>query len=1113
MKYAILYRICLTIACIGLCLTSCQDDEFESVGYYEGDGRIVKVTIPYKVTGQSVQTRVWESQMVEDRVHELRILVFRIEKDNDTETLVGNHMFTEGKGLTSESVATYVPTGTYRIIAISNLSQSVMNTDALDDLVTEVEAQEAGDATKATTFEKFKEKTVRIVNPNPLTRVNSSLVMMGELETQPVTRDGQTLSTIPLRRLDAAVRFTFTPDTDPHEETLNGEQVISQMTSFKLTSWKVCRIPTVTKFYRRADNKNYTTDDITTDPFAERSETYFDNEDTPNQFSFYLLENNLDPKNNPDNYHKREQKKSPQDGGSSEPDVQADNGNSGENTDASGEEKDPDIWKYAHKNSTYVVVTASIDFDITKNGQSYKRHADVTYTIHLGYTTPKAAEKEKQQPNPADFSTLRNTRYYYNVTVKGVNSIIVEALSNDLDGDNFQHGTEGTVIDTDGGENIQVDAHYAAFNIALSPNDIKMMDFEMYSPVDCPEKFTSQTGADIGKAEDEFKSKLACLETYQALRIAEAPGKDELANYSDTYDVVLWEKEDIKDPLVRNAFNTMLATGKKPLYDYFNWKKTVLQEYYNGETPKDGVNVNEQKYWTVFINENVYYGKELNEYIEAADRYWHLHSTKNNDSKDGLSHYAQTRYAISQHSIQTSNDYQNEKEVIGWEQVNEHRYKIIALPPVTQEILDEMGSDISPNDRLLAGWRYTWKNLTHGASGTNIKWEDFLPEGTYETLGEGLYTFKTSQIVAPEGTEGYIVDKNLATWYAQSERAAMTDKACYHAAHAILSRNRDLNRNHTVDKEELRWFLPTDGQYIECAIGGDAMPSPLMRRSEYTGETGDGAVMLLPFRFVGSNYRQLWAEQGFSTGSSFVRDATDRDTNGKIRTGWNLRCARYVSNNISKTPEQLDKEIIDFYEYQEPRIITCKFPTDELRAPVNDFPVFHGNFSRSNWTARKFQYADRVFEYDGWAPENRKDLSSMLWNLNNNYYGVQDASKMERPDAIPEGYKAGPWRVANQRELAILNLSGRLKEVHGWTQQWPYSKPAQVSKGFDASQYVSCTYGELRQGYDIASYKPGAPSPYWCIKAANNNNMAIRPMEEILGAKFCLILVRDILEN
>lgn len=1105
MKHTILYRICLTIACIGLCLTSCSDDEFESSGYYEGDGRIVKVNIPYKVTGQSVQTRVWESQMVEDRVHELRILVFRIDKDKGSEVLVGNHLFTKGNGLTDESVATYVPTGTYRIIAISNLSQGVMDTHALDGLVTEIEAT---DGKTATTFDEFKEKTARIVNPNPLTRLNSSLVMMGELKTQPISREGQTLSTISLRRLDAAVRFTFTPDTEPQKETLNGETVISKLTSFKLTSWKVCRVPTVTKFYRDPNTKEYITEDI--EDFTDTpADTYFDNDSTPNQFSFYLLENNFTPKDeqNLTDYHKREMKISA---------ASQSGGSDSENTDSGEEKTNYDIWKYANPNSTYVVVTASMDFTITpKNSNtSYPRHAEVTYTIHLGYTTPKTAEKEEQQPSATDFRTLRNTRYYYNVKVKGVNSIIVEAKSEKFDDDGFQHGTEGTVIDSNGGENIRVDAHYAAFNIMLTPEDIKGMDLEMYSPVDCPEVFKSKTNLNMEAAKEEFKKQVAGLETYQALRIAKAPGKDELANYSDTYDVVLWDEDAIKDPLVKKSFKTNDAGKTTPLYDYFNWKKVVLDEYYDGpnyETPKADKNEDQPLYWTVFINEYVYYDKKLKDYIEAPERYWHFHSTDNYNSMDGQSHYAQTRYAISQRAIQTPNDFAaNEvKEIVGWEQVNEHQYKKIALPALKQSDVNALGSDITSTNKLLAGWQYTWKNLTKGKSGS-LSWTDYLPNNKYETLGEGLYTFKTGQINPPEGTEGYIDELNIASWYAPEIRAAMGDKKCYNVIDAVLSRNRDLNRNGTVDEEELRWFLPTDGQYIECAIGGDAMPSPLIRRSDYTGGLGDKAVMIQPFHFVGSNYRQLWADQGFSTGSSFVSDAIDKDDkNKKTRTGWNFRCARYVSDDHDKSPKELDEEVIEFYtDDKQQRVITCKFPSDELRAPTKDYPVFHGNFSRSNWTPRQFQYANRIFKLSKW--DNTSDISSMLWNLNNNYYGENEASKVSPEDY---GHKVGPWRVANQRELAILTITGALERVHEDTRKYGTESPAIVKEDFGSSQYASCTYATLRQEKPIADYRPNGPVPGWCIKSTMNNNMAVRPMSEVLSYGFCLILVRDILEN
>jgi hypothetical protein len=66
--------------------------------------------------------------------------------------------------------------------------------------------------------------------------------------------------------------------------------------------------------------------------------------------------------------------------------------------------------------------------------------ATVTYTIHLGDFANDAT----------DFNVKRNHWYNYTVTVSGVNKIVVEAESEEMDDNGFQHGAEGTVINLEG---------------------------------------------------------------------------------------------------------------------------------------------------------------------------------------------------------------------------------------------------------------------------------------------------------------------------------------------------------------------------------------------------------------------------------------------------------------------------------------------------------------------------------------------------------------------------------------------------------------------------------------------------------------------------------------
>ncbi len=100
-------------------------------------------------------------------------------------------------------------------------------------------------------------------------------------------------------------------------------------------------------------------------------------------------------------------------------------------------------FKYAPEHGTYIVVKGQY--------KDSKYSGDVTYTIHLGDFSAKNGNAYD------NFSIRRNYHYTYTVTVNGVNSIVVEAQTNEEN----QSGAEGNLIGYNSESfNIRLDAHY-----------------------------------------------------------------------------------------------------------------------------------------------------------------------------------------------------------------------------------------------------------------------------------------------------------------------------------------------------------------------------------------------------------------------------------------------------------------------------------------------------------------------------------------------------------------------------------------------------------------------------------------------------------------------------
>lgn len=145
----------------------------------------------------------------------------------------------------------------------------------------------------------------------------------------------------------------------------------------------------------------------------------------------------------------------------------------------------------ANANSTYVVLRGSYsgkadhytDFDKEKYSGKENAEAKVTYYIPLGYVGG----------NLNDYNVRRNTKYIYNITVNGIDDIVLEVVSED-DGSSVE---DGDVIYLNGGNVIDLDAHYASGILTFHKSDLESKN-EITYKVKSPYTSGYQTGEDDG---------------------------------------------------------------------------------------------------------------------------------------------------------------------------------------------------------------------------------------------------------------------------------------------------------------------------------------------------------------------------------------------------------------------------------------------------------------------------------------------------------------------------------------------------------------------------------------------------------------------------------------
>lgn len=287
-----------------------------------------------------------------------------------------------------------------------------------------------------------------------ISRVGNTYLMAGtvnEGKVYTITANAD-VKLLKLQRVDSAITFKFAKG--------------GNCTDFVLESYQVLNVPKRTYIVEHeaikevAKECNWDGASINNDFFSSSVITGTLNADQG--FTFYMVENRKNGKKeitgrtDKERYGLREKQDKSSTGSDIRPTVE--NG----------------AYTYAPDHGTYVVVKGRFSGTSTVEGEgnSGPVEASVRYTIHLGYV----------DKNANDFFSSRNTKYTYNVTVTGVNDIIVEVIS-EKETENSP-GAEGDVIFTEGTTKYYLDAHYETvllkFNKKLLEQGSKRTDFFTY---------------------------------------------------------------------------------------------------------------------------------------------------------------------------------------------------------------------------------------------------------------------------------------------------------------------------------------------------------------------------------------------------------------------------------------------------------------------------------------------------------------------------------------------------------------------------------------------------------------------------------------------------------
>lgn len=490
----------------------------------------------------------------------------------------------------------------------------------------------------------------------------------------------------------------------------------------------------------------------------------------------------------------------------------------------------PKVFTNAPEYGTYVVLKGK--YEETKDGST--KTADVTYYVHLGDCSE----------NPNDYNVERNCKYTFNITVAGVDKIIVEAKKEGND----QPGAEGVVLKYGNtGKNLTLDSHYEYMVMRFNQADIqnlKSKDLGYYYQVYALGKKTEPINVkgEANPNTQEHQKQLNGVERgWIEFAITGRGGSKSI--YGSAND------------------------GRGTPCDYPGQEKTMdiemfLKELYD--------NADNNSFWgnkgyidaTCFVSENYYSNLSWDQYVNNVDKRAFYVANNVWVSEDTRSVYAEAQYGLTQYNIQTFYDRRQAGSVIayGCETIN-----------------DEEGKGFTDDG-------------IGGDSGNNTNRQ-------YMSYGSDTWNGRSNMLKDIFETDWY---GNVTTTPRQNWSELKTYLKKYKSlVKSCMSRNRDLNGDGKISQNEVRWYAPALDQYAGLWIGEEAMGKEAKLYNKNTSDlAGDSDRMLYYTSTSGVN--TYFSEEGMATNNHFK----DKDYNF-IPTL--VRCVRNLKSNAIGYNEQPDK--------------------------------------------------------------------------------------------------------------------------------------------------------------------------------------------------------------
>ena len=654
-------------------------------------------------------------------------------------------------------------------------------------------------------------------------------------------------------------------------------------------------------------------------------------------------------------------------------------------------------YVYAPELGTYVVFTGQLSYtheSTTESGTTtYDEYvmADVEYSVHLGHNS---------ETDFNDYKTLRNHHYTYNVTVRGVNDLLVEVEgdSNDDTDDELRPGVEGEVV-MSSAQLIEIDGHYDRALITFTPEEAKNIYFAVNTPWERGLDTNGFLNSDADSYVNDYKWIKFLINSdygYTATTYAPFPGEQ-------CYDGGT------------TKFGTAAQSGAYNTYNEGVILRDIrqLSNYFAKEQPTSDVTV------TAFIDEYLYNYNPRNDNNRVT-------SKDKNEKEDGTVYTVSTTY-------KSITDTRTPDELLLWKRSVNNNARMMHIVKAGDMKYSEDGQTSLSRSVVSIYQKPILSLYNHMATSLETAWgvetvnetpKMIVSRISYDNITNTNY-YTTAQTLTSGGSLSW------SSVIKDNERYGLQDD--YNdPSYACALRNRDFDGDGNIDQNEMQWYLAALDQ-----MSGLWIADPIFTEKMFDPQNSDGfyyrdGINVPATHYATSTIRDnspmvYWAEESGATSThddaikwrqapvpaDFIESSDlpkkDKDLEDtqiaevREKAVVSLRCVRNFGANYTST--ELPQ---NYYEATTPSSatdgsidLTFINPAALRTAPDSGAPLAYGDINGANENNRP---------YTGFYVKHQGEKVAG-WRT---AYDAEIANESVCPD---------DYRMPNQREMLLMSIA------------------------------------------------------------------------------------------